>query len=120
MAAPYIKGIWIRSPRFTIDPGEDTATNPGRYGKQLAEWLREKLVEKGYDPEPVIAEDWGWCVMCARETNLLWVGCGNVDENGSVEATNPPRGADIVWHCFVTVERPLFRGWFKKIGRAHV
>jgi len=42
--------VWFKSIRFRIEPGEDEATNPGRYGKQLAEWLRERLIGKRIDP----------------------------------------------------------------------
>lgn len=43
------KQLWLKSALFEIEPGEDEATNPGCYGKQLASWLHSKLVEKGYD-----------------------------------------------------------------------
>ena len=51
--------IRFRSTRFRVEPGEDAEINPGIYGRQLADWLRERLIEAGEAVEPVIAEDWG-------------------------------------------------------------
>lgn len=36
--------------------------NEGMYGKALAEYLRVKLSERGYDAPFVCCEDWGWWV----------------------------------------------------------
>jgi hypothetical protein len=105
--------LWLKSSLFEIEPGEDERTNPGCYGKQLATWLRSKLIEKGYKVEEVIPEDWGWCVMCARAPFMLWVGCGSVldQEPGAPH----PSGKDMTWSCFVTAEKPFLRGLFKRI-----
>ena len=62
----------FRSDLFLIDPTEVRETNPSCYGKSLAEWVRTKFTELGYEPEPVIAEDWGWCVMLKRDPFMLW------------------------------------------------
>jgi len=49
--------FWFKSTLFEIEPGEDKETNPRCYGKHLANWLRQKLVEKGYAVEGVGPED---------------------------------------------------------------
>lgn len=114
------KQLWFTSTLFEVEPGEDEATNPGCYGKQPAHWLRRKLVEKGYEAEEVIAEDWGWCVMCARKPFLLWVGCGNVEELGQSPQEPPHLGKDVTWTCFVAAEKPFLTGLFTRIDPAAV
>lgn len=60
---PYLH---IRSPRFPILPGEvDELVNEGTYGKALAQYLQEKLGERGYAAPFVVCEDWGWWVDLA-------------------------------------------------------
>src|ERR1043166_9062637 len=75
-----LDGYWFRSARFEVEPGEDKEINPGIYGKQLAEWLKARLEERGYKIEPIINEDWGRCLMCSRDRFLLWVGCANMTD----------------------------------------
>jgi hypothetical protein len=110
--------LWLKSSLFEIEPGEDEKTNPGCYGKQLATWLRSKLIEKGYKVEEVIAEDWGWCIMCMRDPFLLWVGCGCALDHEPKPDDPPPSGKDVTWSCFVAAEKPLLRGLFKRIDTA--
>lgn len=106
-----IQGYWFKSDLFEIQAGEDKETNPGCYGKALAEWLSGQLKEYGYEVEEVIPEDWGWCVMCNRQGYLLWVGCGAVQSEEELEKYNPdtpPNGTDVVWHVFPHIEVPIF------------
>jgi len=107
--------FWFRSSLFEIEPGEDEETNPLYFGRQLATWLRAKLVEKGYAPEEVIAEDWGWCVVCSRKPFMLWVGCVSVHDYSKTRPEDPlPLGKDVTWACAVTAESSLLRGIFKQ------
>src|SRR5262245_6808161 len=108
------EGYWFKSSKFEIEPGEDEEINPGIYGRQLAAWLKERLQLRGYPVEDVITEDWGRCLMCARDPFMLWVGCANVDEIAD-ENTGPPRKEDIVWHCFATAEVFFWKRLFKRI-----
>ena len=103
-------GYWFTSGLFTVEPGEDEEINPGRYGRQLATWLKAQLEQHGYSVEPVIAEDWGRRLMLSRSPFLLWVGCGNVD--GSAE--EEPSKSTITWHCFPAAEIPFFKRLFGK------
>jgi len=64
-------GYRFTSDLFEIEPGEDEQINPRRYGRQLASWLKAGLESRGYSVEPVIAEDWGRCLMCSRDPFLL-------------------------------------------------
>jgi hypothetical protein len=72
--------IWVSTPFFAIEPGEDQETNPGRYGRAFARWLAEQLAARGEPVQQVVAEDWGWCLILARKPCLLWIGCGNRDD----------------------------------------
>lgn len=103
-------GYWFRSSQFHVQDGEDELTNPGRYGKALAEWLAGKFSALGYEAE-LIAEDWGWCVMCLRGDYLLWIACSNVTDAATLEGTAPriQDAGDIVWHVFTVIEIPFFK-----------
>ena len=100
--------LWFRSTLFNIESGEDRETNPFRFGRQLAHWLRERLIAQGRSVENVIPEDWGWCIVTQRKPFLLWVGCSNVhNPANSQPGDQPPRGTDVLWACIVVAERPI-------------
>jgi hypothetical protein len=108
------EGFHFTSSLFEIEPREDEETNPRRYGKQLALWLKEKLKGIGYQTE-VLPEDWGWCVICQRKPFLLWVGCGNESDYDKVGPNDPPpKGREVVWHCFPEAELPLLSRLFNR------
>ena len=101
---------WFTSELFEVEKGEDEETNPGCYGKSLANWLCSKLIVLGYDAE-VIPEDWGWCIMCVYGDYLLWVGCGAVQTDELeelIEKEKTPLSSNIIWHSFTTIEIPFF------------
>jgi hypothetical protein len=103
------------STRFEIEPGEDGEINPRMYGRQLAAWLKTQLEARGHAVEPVIAEDWGRCLMCAREPFLLWVGCGNEVDYATAQPGDPPPAVeDVVWVCYAEAEIPLRKRLFKR------
>src|SRR5438105_2089850 len=107
---------WFRSTLFEIEPGEEDETNPLCYGRQLANWLRRKLIAKGYGVEEVFGEDWGWCVVCARKPFMLWVGCVNVHDYAKSRPEDPPpSGKDVTWTCIVEAELPIFSRLFKRM-----
>jgi hypothetical protein len=90
--------FWFRSSLFEIEPGEDEETNPLRFGRQLARWLRERLVAEGRAVEEVVPEDWGWCLVVQRKPFLLWVGCVGVHDYAiSKPGDQPPCGSEMVW-----------------------
>jgi hypothetical protein len=93
-----MNGYWFTSPLFEVEPGEDEDINPGRYGRQLAVWLKKQLEGRGYSVEPIINEDWGRCLICSRDPFMLWVGCGNAADPQQFGHAHV-EGA-LVWHCF--------------------
>ena len=70
----------FESSAFAIVPGEDEQTNPGIYGKALAQWISEQLAARGFSVGEVIAEDFGWCVPLKSKAPHLFVACANGDE----------------------------------------
>lgn len=71
--------IWVKSGYFEIEPGEESKTNPGRYGKAFAEWLAERMRGKGHAVVDVSPEDWGWEVTLMKSPIRLSLCCGNRD-----------------------------------------
>ena len=69
----------FESSAFAVMPGEDEETNPGIYGKALAQWLAEQLRAAGFLPGAVFAEDFGWCVPIASDAHSLYVVCASTD-----------------------------------------
>lgn len=116
MSATPEKELQFRSSRFSIEAGEDVVANATRCGTQLAGWLRDCLVRKGYTGTDVVADDTGWSVICARKPFLLWVRCELIwdfplDPEDEV-------GAEAVWTCFVQTRKPLLTGWFARMDPA--
>ena len=100
---------WFTSDLFQIEPGEDEETNPRMYGKQLAAWLRQKLIDVGYQPEEVIPEDFGWLVLCSRDPYSLGVVCVSFKDYATAQPGDPPPLFDEVkWCCGVFVLFPFF------------
>jgi hypothetical protein len=71
----------FESPAFPVIPGEDEETNPGIYGKALAEWLAEQLRAAGLSVNDVFAEDFGWCVRVESHPHSLYVVCAGEKPN---------------------------------------
>jgi hypothetical protein len=87
---------------FTITKGEDDETNPRRYGKSLAEWIRSRFLANGLPVEDVIPEDWGWCVIVQSKPFLLWIGCGNdLTRESRSPGEDGDSWANFSWMAFV-------------------
>ena len=67
----------IRTVEFPIQPGEDAETNPGVFGRALADYLAAQTRCRGVGVDGVIPEDFGYCIMLKRKPLRLWIGCGN-------------------------------------------
>jgi hypothetical protein len=67
----------FESSAFAVAPGEDEQTNPGVYGRALAQWLAEQLRARGLPAGDVIAEDFGWCVPIESKSHSLYVACAS-------------------------------------------
>ena len=95
--------VEFRSDKFPPYESEEHDINPGRYGKRVAEFLSVGLRSHGFEPEELIAEDWGWVVPIRNDGFKLWIGCGNYEEY--------PDG----FLCFIEPHEPMIRKLFKKI-----
>ena len=63
--------LTFESSAFAVTPGEDEETNPGIFGKALAQWLAEQLRVAGFATGAVMAEDFGWCVPVESKESLI-------------------------------------------------
>jgi hypothetical protein len=70
----------FESSAFAVMAGEDEATNPGIYGKALAEWLANQLRTAGFPAGRIIAEDFGWCVPVETSPHQLYVACTSAED----------------------------------------
>jgi hypothetical protein len=70
----------FESSAFAVIPGEDEETNPGIFGKSLAQWLAQQLRTAGYPTGDVIAEDFGWCVPVESKPHSLYVACASAGD----------------------------------------
>ena len=76
-------------------------------GKRLAEYLVQKLSEKGIKTEEIIAEDWGWDIPIPNQGFRLAICCGHQD------------GDDDEFLCFTDPSTPgLVKKFFKR-DRCH-
>jgi hypothetical protein len=87
--------LTFSSTAFPVADGEDAATNPGIYGKALAEWLSKQLEARGLASGEAFAEDFGWCVGVQADDNPVHVVC----TNGETTDT---------WQVFCFTERGFF------------
>ena len=84
---------------FPVAPGEDEHTNPGIFGRALAEWVGERLRERSLPAGAVVAEDFGWCVPVPMSSDAVYVACSSVEEA-------PDDGH---WQLFVFAEGGLLK-----------
>ena len=95
--------VEFRSSKFPPYEGEEKQINPGLWGKRLAEYLAQKLAEKGIATEELVADDWGWIVPVPNEGFRLGLCCGHQD------------GDDDEFLCFTEPNTPIVKKLFKKI-----
>jgi hypothetical protein len=95
--------VEFRSKKFPPYADEEELVNPGLGGKRLAEYLVQKLFQKGIETEDIIAEDWGWYVPVKNDGFRLAICCGH--QNGD----------DDEFLCFTDPKTPVVKKLFKKI-----
>lgn len=95
--------VEFRSKKFPPYEGEKEHINPGLWGKRLAEYLADKLSEKGIRTKEIIAEDWGWFIPVENEGFRLAVCCGHQNDN------------DDEFLCFTEPSSPVVKKFLKKI-----
>jgi len=70
----------FESAAFPIAEGEDAETNPGIFGKSLAEWLSRRLRDLGVHTGEPFAEDWGWCIELRDRKYRTGLACASEDD----------------------------------------
>ena len=95
--------VEFRSKKFPAYEGEEEQINSGLWGKRLAEYLVQKLSDKGIKTEEIVGEDWGWYIPIPNEGFRLAIGCGH------------QYGDDDVFLCFTDPRTPVVKKIFKKI-----
>lgn len=95
--------VEFRSSKFPPYPGEEEQINPGLWGKRLAEFLVQKLAEKGIQTDGILGEDWGYYIPVRNEGFKLAICCGHQN------------GEDDEFLCFTDPARPVVKKLFKKI-----
>ena len=95
--------VEFRSNKFPPYEGDEEQINPGLWGKRLAEYLVQKLSEKGIPTDEPIAEDWGWYIPIPNEGFRLAICCGHQD------------GDEDEFLCFTDPATPVVKKLFKKI-----
>jgi hypothetical protein len=103
---------------FLLEVGEDKAINLKMYGDQLTVWLKAQLEARGYDIEPIIEKDWGYCLMCFYAPFLLYIGYGNQNFGAARPGDSlPAKKEDTifwVWGCVPEAEAPFWKRIFRK------
>jgi len=70
----------FESAAFPIAEDEDAETNPGIFGKSLAEWLSRHLRDFGVSTGKPFAEDWGWCIELRDQKYRTGLACASEDD----------------------------------------
>ena len=83
--------VEFRSTKFPPYEGEEEEINPGLWGKRLAEYLSQKLEERGIKTDEIIMEDWGCYLPVQNEGFRLALCCGHQygDDDKFVIFTDP-------------------------------
>ena len=92
----------FRSQAFPPIAGEDEETNPGIYGRALAQWLAAQLPTFGWRVKRCIAEDFGRLVEVEDPRFRLYVACANGHDG------------DDSWQAFTFAEGGGLFGMFSK------
>jgi hypothetical protein len=96
--------VEFRSSKFPPYEGEEELINPGLWGKRLAEYLVEKLSERGVRSGKTVAEDWGYYIPIENEGFKLAICCGHQFVDDKVQ-----------FLCFTDPKSPIIKKLFRKI-----
>ncbi len=95
--------VEFKSSKFPPYEGEPETINPGLWGKRLAEYLVQKLADRGIKADEMVAEDWGWYVPLRIDGFRLALCCGHQN------------GEDDQYLCFTDPSTPVVRRFIRKI-----
>jgi hypothetical protein len=95
--------VEFRSSKFPPYEGEPETINPGVWGQRIAEYLVQKLAERGIKAGEWGAEDWGWYVPLRIDGVRIALCCGH------------QYGDDDQFLCFTDPRTPKIWRFFWKI-----
>jgi hypothetical protein len=102
----------FKSSAFPKYPNEDDEIlNTDRWGKRLAEFIRDGLPLHGVQTTDIFCEDWGWLVKIHNDTCSVFVACGAMDQEMDEHAGNPT----IDFSASVFAELSFFKRLFTRI-----
>ena len=95
--------VEFRTSKFPPYEGEEKQINPGLWGKRLAEYLVQKLAERGIETGEMVAEDWGWYLPVPNDGFPLALCCGHQDGDADQ------------FLCFTEPSTPVVKRLFKRV-----
>jgi hypothetical protein len=116
-----ITRVEFKSAAFPKYENEDSETvNPGRWGKRLAEFVRDNLPKHGVGTTDIICEDWGWLVNTNHAEFPVWIGCGTLEEvveseDGADSLRSDNSNSLTEFTLFITAEPSFFQRIFKRV-----
>lgn len=95
--------ILFETERFNVSKVQKHFINPCCFGEDLAEWLRQKLNERGVNTGIPGQEDWGWYLLVRHNANRYFVGVGGHRREGAPSDTNTGE-----WRIMIEKRRSLW------------
>lgn len=110
--------ITIESSKFSTAPEGDLERCNGQPGSQLAEWLQQGMIERGYQCDEPMQEDYGWGYWTTVDGFTIWTAVSFIEENQHATMSRLGAGTQATWSVSFAYEAPfiLFKPslWFKK------
>jgi hypothetical protein len=75
--------ILFRTNRFNLSVTKPHFINPDCFGEDLADWLKNKLVERGIDVGRLGQEDWGWYLEVKNAGHSYLLGMNGIPDEVS-------------------------------------
>ncbi|TYA84424.1 hypothetical protein [Seonamhaeicola marinus] len=72
--------IYIKSELFPAYPGEEEEINPGRFGKRLAEFIKELLIKENIEVADLYSTDYSYELRLDQFKFSVYISTGNIDE----------------------------------------
>jgi hypothetical protein len=76
--------ILFETDRFNVSQVKEHFINPCCFGEDVAQWLGEKLAEKGAVTSSPGQEDWGWYLLVEQGSERYFVGIGGNPKEGDL------------------------------------
>ncbi|MCH9828667.1 MAG: hypothetical protein K0U79_13075 [Gammaproteobacteria bacterium] len=96
--------VEFNTDRFLPYLPEESQSNPGVYGFELAQWLSAELMKRKVVTSYPVAEDWGWFIEYLEGETELMVCCSSQAEDGEGY-----KGKPIQWGMFIRAPGGLFK-----------